>query len=234
DLSDEVLTESDEETSDDDTTEPVVVASYTFEPGAEGWTHTKIDSATASWPYDWWAQGTASSGPNSCFEGTGCFGFNLTGNYINCQRAQLISPVIDLSSYAGQALKLEFMHWYNFWAAPTSYYDGGFVEFSSNNGTNWNQITGYTYPGTVKIKTSDGLLYSCDSASFYATNKPGFVQVSSGWQKVEIDIPSEMITANFKIRYVFSSGVQKKTDSQTPSNYSHPGWYIDNVTILKY
>jgi hypothetical protein len=124
------------------------------------------------------------------------------------------------------------MHWYSFWASPTASYDGGFVEFSSNGGTSWSQITGYTYPGTVKIYKGSGL-YTCDSASFYATNKPGFVQTSGGsWQKVEIDVPAEMITSTFKIRFVFSSGVQKSTSSQTPSNYSYPGWYIDDVSVM--
>jgi len=240
DLSDEVLTDTgeipdetvDDITGDDDATGPVTVVNYSFNTDAQGWTHQKIDSATASWPYDMWEQGAATSGPGSCYEGAGCFGFNLDGNYINCQRAQLISPAIDLSAYTGQSLKLEFMHWYDFWASPTSYYDGGFVEFSGNGGTNWSQISGFTYPGIVKIKKEGGLFDpSCDSATFYATNKPGFVQTNSGWTKAEIDIPAEMLTANFKIRFVFSSGIQKNTTSQDPATYSYPGWYVDDVIV---
>lgn len=223
---------ADEIVSDDDTAGPVTVVNYTFNSGAEGWTHQKIDSATASWPYDMWEQGSATSGPGSCHEGAGCFGFNLDGNYINCQRAQLISPAIDLSSYTGKSLKIEFMHWYNFWASPTASYDGGFVEFSNDGGTNWSQITGYSYPGTVKIYMGSGG-YTCVSPTYYVTNKPGFTETSGGnWQKVEMDIPADMMTSTFKIRFVFSSGIQKNTTSQTPSDYSYPGWYIDDVTVM--
>jgi hypothetical protein len=226
----------DEDIADEDIIEPETIFHFSFDDGKEGWTHDKIDNPSNSWNYDMWAQGAPSSvGPSTCYEGTGCFGFNLTGNYINCNRAQLISPVIDLNSHTGEDLQLSFWHWHNFWASPTSWYDGGFVEFSSNGGTNWNQITGAGYPGTVKIKTDASTFLNpceCDSATFYAHNKPGFIQTTGGnWQQVSIDIPSEMIAENFRIRFVFSSGVQSCTTSSNPTNYSHAGWYIDEVRI---
>ncbi len=207
---------------------------FTFNTADEGWTHTKADNVSTSWPLDNWARGKATTGPGSCHEGNGCWATNLTGAYVNCQRAKLVSPAINLSAFTGENLKLSFWHYHDFWTGSyggSTYYDGGIVEISKDGNT-WVVAPGVTYPGTVDINPAMGSSYSClENTNFYIDGKQGYVGKISGWQKVEITLPAEYLTATFKVRFIFSSGVQKQSTSSTPADYSYMGWYIDDVAI---
>src|SRR6185503_17743580 len=84
---------------------------------------------------------------------------NLAGNSAYCEDSTLTSPVMNLSAYTGQALRLRFYHWHDFRACvatgicglpcafDNSTYSGGIVE--AFNGSSWIKLTppgGYTAP----------------------------------------------------------------------------------------
>ncbi len=210
-----------------------------FETGVGGWTHAVLDGAVASgWPLDEWQNGTASSGPGSCHGGTKCWATRLDANYTSCERAALVSPVIDLSACVGRTVTLSFWSYHDFWTGtvsgkPDTWFDGGLLEVSTN-GTGWTAVTpSPAYPGTLKINPDIGSSYSCVSANnFYVNNKPGWVGTSSGWQQVRVPIPAVAVTPSFRFRFAFSSGVSfASTSAETNRTHTKPGWYIDDVSF---
>lgn len=210
--------------------------SWDFE-SAGVFSHDAIDgySGDPEWPFDEWQRGTPSGpGPGACHGGSQCWGTYIAGNYINCERAMLTTPVVDLSACAGTNVKLVFWHWFNFWTdASGPWFDGGLVEFSGDGGATWTQ-SGATYPGTIAINGSDGFGLSCLSQnSFYVDGKGGYVQTSPGWQEVDIAIPASLRTATFQARFAYSTGVvYPTTDQNTSRQNANPGWYIDDVAIV--
>lgn len=131
----------------------------------------ETDSAFLRVPF-WsitWQWGQPTSGPNSAYSGVNCWGTNLTGNYENNCDYKLTMPAQNLSGTTNP--KLEFYHWYS---TETSY-DSGWVEVSTDNGTNWTKI----------------------SQSFRGT--------SGGWIPVSISLASYAGMNNLLIRFRFTS-----------------------------
>ncbi|MCC6213225.1 MAG: hypothetical protein IT376_00005 [Polyangiaceae bacterium] len=208
-----------------------------FEGATGGFTHAPIDGQSgSSWTFDHWEHGTATSGPGACHGGTGCWATHLAGNYVQCGRAMLRSPVIDLSACAGDAIKFTFWHWYDFQSPVwngTTYADGGLVEVSGDGGSTWHAAT-LTYPGTIEINGAMGWGYSCNAQnSFYVDGQPGFIGSSGGWVLAELSLPPALRTATARVRFVYSSGVSYQTTSQSVSmTYTAPGWYLDDVAVV--
>jgi hypothetical protein len=207
-----------------------------FESGADGWTHQVMDGVSGSWTFDHWQFGTATSGPGSCFSGSQCWATNLTGNYVQCQRAELRSPVMDLSDCANENLVLSFQHAFDFWTGSwnsTVWYDGALVEFSSDGGTSWALPPGAVYPGTITINPQMGSSYSClDANGFWLHGRPGYVGQGTGWTRVTIPIPPTFRTPQFRARFAYASGVSSQTTNQNTSmQHTRPGWYVDDVAV---
>lgn len=210
---------------------------FSFDTGPDGFTHEILDNAQssgASWPFDPWAHGTPSNALG-CASGQ-CWATELSQNYAQCQRAALVSPVIDLSACAAQDVSVTFQHAYSFWSgaiSSVSYYDGGVVEISKDGGSTWSVAGPYTYPGTVKINPQWTSSYACVAASgFHVDQKPGFVQAGTTWHKETIPIVAAYRTASFKVRFAFGSGVSSQTtNANTSRSATAPGWHIDDVAI---
>jgi hypothetical protein len=209
-----------------------------FESGAAGWTHVVLDGASApGWPLDEWQVGAATSGPGSCRTGTGCWATRLDANYTSCERAALISPMIDLSMCAGDSVNVTFWSWHDFWTGtvsgkPETWYDGGLVEVSPN-GSSWQAVTpSPAYPGTVAINPNISS-YSCVSQNnFYVHGKAGWVGTSGGWKEVTVPIPTGALTSSFRLRFAFSSGVSfANNNAETNRSHTRPGWYIDDLSF---
>lgn len=209
-----------------------------FETGVGGWTHVVLDGATAaSWPFDEWQHGTASSGPNSCHAGTKCWATRLDANYTSCERAALISPIMDLSACAGRTVTLSFWSWTDFWTGTVTgkagtWFDGGLLEVSTN-GTAWQAVTPTpAYPGTIKINPDIGSNACVSANNFYVNNKPGWVGTSGGWQQISVPIPAAAVTPSFRFRFAISSGVSfASSNAETNRMHTRPGWYIDDVAF---
>ncbi|MBI5534697.1 MAG: hypothetical protein HY898_18370 [Deltaproteobacteria bacterium] len=205
---------------------------------AGGWSHAKMDGVSGSWTFDSWERGVASSGPGSCHGGTQCYATNLDNNYIQCQRAALRSPSINLTACAQTEIKLVFWHWYDFWTGTyggSTWYDGGTVEFSSDGGTSWAVAPGVTFPGTITINPDMGSSYACLSPnSFHVDGLAGYTQASgSGWAKVEMAIPQSFRSSQFMVRFAYGTGVSYQTTNETTSmQHAKPGWYVDDVNVV--
>ncbi len=217
----------------------LALAQYTFDTGAQGWTHGISDGLTGtSWPYDPWTQGTAAIGTPACPSGS-CFGAELTENYAQCQRGYLESPAINVSACAGQSLVLSFQHEYSFWSDGT-YFDGGVILVSAD-GVQWHPLSGNnTFPGIVTIRTSldsfscvDGTSCTGSAAScFEVDGKAGYAGNSGGTVSVQLTIPSTLVASQLYIKFSMGSGVSSADyDPGTSRLYTSSGWRVDSVGL---
>ena len=190
-----------------------------------------------------WACGNPSSGPGSDHTGSGnaAWGTGLNGNSANCSDSTLTSPEIDLSSYSGQTVRIQFWHWHSMrvcdpnglplglcglpCALDNSTYSGGLVEV--HDGTSWKKVTPITGYSNAPIDcyyvNSDGGV-TCSACDL--DGKKGFAGATGGWTPVEIDV-SSYTHSKFKLRFHFAS---YDTD---PCHPGTPGWYIDDVRVAK-
>jgi hypothetical protein len=189
-----------------------------------------------------WACGNPSSGPGSDHTGSGnaAWGTSLNGNSKNCADSTLTSQEIDLSSYSGQTVRLQFWHWYRFRACDPagllglcnlpctldpSTYSGGLVEV--HDGSGWKKATpiaGYSNSAIdCYYVNSDGGT-TCSPCAL--DGQKGFAGSSGGWVPVEIDV-SSYTHSKFRLRFHFASY------ASDPCHPATQGWYIDDVRIAK-
>lgn len=205
-------------------------ASFDFDAGEQGWTHEASDGATGTWPFDPWTWGSATA--IACPAGK-CWGAELRQNYAQCHRGALVSPRIDLSACVGRNVSLVLTHAYSFWKGSyggQTWYDGGIVEISRDDGSSWQALTG-SYPGAVKINPSRGAGYSCAFPSqFHVHGKDGFVGTQLEPSDFEVAIPSGFLTPTMRVRFAQASGMITETTDANQSRLSTAtGWRIDNV-----
>lgn len=212
----------------------LAAASFDFSAD-QGWTHRVSDNAAgeASWPFDPWTRGTSTTIP--CPDGS-CWGAELTENYAQCQRGELLSPKIDLKACAGQNIALTFKHAYAFWTGSygsQTWFDGGIVEISNDNGVTWS-VPSATYPGTVKINPNRGGSYSCVlEDDFHVHGKSGFVGSQTTASTVEIVLPASAINDKLRVRFAQASGVSSSTSTASSSrSATAAGWRIDDVKFI--
>ena len=158
-----------------------------------------VSSGTAVWQW-----GTPTSGPGSAHSGTKLWATILSGNYPSSASAMLTSVSFSLPSVPCQ---LSFWQWYD----TESYYDGGNVKISINNGTTWTILGSYQnpYPEDAAYSGNVGI-----------PNEPCFSGVSNGWQKVTFDLSAYAGKTVF-LRWHFGSD----------ASLTYAGWYIDDVQI---
>lgn len=101
-------------------------------------------------------------------------------------------------------------------------YDYGYVEYSTNGGTNWTSFPTNSYAGSGTLKNGvvsfDASSYTDWDSRFTATTS---TPTNSLWKPETIIIPSAAISSSFKIRF------RTTTDNST----IYYGWLIDNVKI---
>jgi hypothetical protein len=208
-------------------------ARFDFEAGPQGFGHRVMDDVEANWPLDPWQHGRASVGPGACVDGGQCWATGLDENLVQCQRAELRSPAIDLDACAGQQVELVFDHWYAFWAGTdgfSEWYDGGTVE-AGTLGEFFEVLAPEVYPGTLAINPSIGFGYSCvDADNFYVDGLPGFVLESDDWEEVRMPIGGLAGAGPFVFRFAYATGVSAETrDPDESQALSPPGWFIDRI-----
>ncbi|MBL4634383.1 MAG: hypothetical protein JKY56_10955 [Kofleriaceae bacterium] len=208
---------------------------FDFEGSAQGFVHGKQSEVIgeSGWTFDHWEQGPA-SGTTICPSGNECWGTNLSGNYIQCQRAYLVSPQIDLSACGSREIEPRILleHNYSFWFGQANggqRFDGGIIEISGD-GSTWQRVN-LNYPGTIDINPNLGSSYACvEQDNFYVDGQPGFVGTSGGWVTESFTVPFSLATVSFQIRFLYAAGVSSQTTDQTQSmSGTAPGWYLDNL-----
>lgn len=197
-----------------------LAAAWTFNGGAEDWTHGPVDApATGEW--DPWVVGTPTGGPGGCHGSATvneCWTTGLSGDYPTCQRGELRAPTRDMSPCATSAMHVDlvFWQWHDF-AAATGSNDGGLVEISGDDGATWTQVAPASgWDGAIAMNGS-----ACEGA-LYTDGKQGFLGDSGGWVQETIRVPTDLLTSQFTFRFVFGS------DGATGA----AGWFLDDVALL--
>jgi hypothetical protein len=202
---------------------------YDFNASNGGFTHQAMDGLAGNntWDFDDWEWGDPGSAL-PCNSGK-CWVTNLSDNYLQCQRAELRSPNIDLSQCGSTNVKLVFYQRYSWWSDGSIYFDGGTVEMSSDGGSTWSAVS-TSYPGLISIR-DNYLGYSC-YPGFHLDLMDGYTQYSPNWMKVEMTIPPAMRTSQFRFHFAYASGVSyPTTNPSTSRQHTSWGWEIDDVSI---
>lgn len=206
------------------------IKAWHFNSCPEGW--------TSGGTSDDWTCGAPLNGPSDDHTGSG--NAFSTGVLLPsfCENASLTSPTVNLSSYAGQALRLQFWHWYAFNACggavctlvcmlEKSTYSGGIVE--AWNGTQWTKISpqgGYTGQKIECYSTDPEAGATCSPCELDGVS--GFDGSSNGvWMPVEMDISSYAING-FQVRFHFAN-----YDNDFVCHTAKRGWFVDDVAIVK-
>ncbi|MEO0146797.1 MAG: T9SS type A sorting domain-containing protein [candidate division WOR-3 bacterium] len=107
-----------------------------------------------------WQWGTPSSGPGGAYDGTRCWGTNLSGNYNN-NADEAIQKGSNINASGYSYLEINFWQWYS----TETGYDSGWVEVSTNGGGSWIKVSP-SYRGT-----SGGWLRTTVDISPYASTQ---------------------------------------------------------------
>lgn len=218
-------------TTPDACDQALAALAWTFEAGAQGFTHKALDGVSSTWPLDEWQRGATSLAPGGCHGGAACFGTALDQNYAQCERAELRSPTVDLSACAAApTLTLRFWHYYAFWSALDGSADGGALELSKDGAT-WSVAT--PAPATFANIRGSYLGYACLAAtSFHVDGLPAYTGTNGAWEQVEVEVPAALRTAGFRFRFAYATGVNATTyDADTSRLTAAPGWYVDDVSV---
>ncbi len=153
-------------------------------------------------------------GPSDDYNtGGSCFITNGTSTYANSTTYSLTSPAIDLSSLTG-TIELGFRMWMNT-EGSTSFWDGGNMQISNNNGSSWTAITNaelnILYDGIINNTYSNPL-----------GGQSGWSFDRTTWTHVIVSIPAGYNTSTFRFRLTFGSDSYSQTGT---------GWAVDGFEI---
>ncbi len=163
-----------------------------LEGGTASWT---IDNQTG--PETWSLTTDQSNSPtNSWFSPD-------PGNEVNTNF--IVSEPIVL----GSSSELTFSHLYN----TEQGWDGGFVEISTDNGTNWEDLGSHMIQNGYNGGLGNG-------ANPFIANRPAFTGNSGGFVETKVDL-SSFDNATVLIRFVFGED----------SNTGGVGWYVDDILV---
>lgn len=177
---------------------PAALLSTGFEDGASGWTTTSTNANT------WAVQtGTVHSGLQAFMAPDPDIASDI----------RLISPSITLPAIGLDHLTLQYFNWRSF-ESPTTCYDGGILEITTNSGITWTQLSAAPlltdpYNGIIETSFSNplsGLNAWCGS--------------SSGWLRSVVDLqPYAGQTVQLRFRLGSDSSV------------ASTGWAVDDVQV---
>ncbi len=154
-------------------------------------------------------------------------GLSLTSN----NNAYRQTSGIDLSPYASALIRFSHICALE---SPTTTYDAGYVQYSTDGGTTWTTFPSAAYSGSASLITNingtpvSGAIFSTRSYSDWmsrftlSTVDPGTGPAASLWKTEVLNIPTAALTANFRIRFLITS------DAST----QYYGWLIDDINIV--
>lgn len=181
-----------------------------FEKGFDQWTFETTPSGNA---HDWqhfmniFGTSYATSGIHSLF-----------GEAIDSAKDQY--AMISVNIPAGTHY-LRFNHAYDFEFSSTFYFDGGVVEYSTDNGLNWADINSLLSPVEIQGQDYNGTISITDSSNTLE-NSPAFVGLSHGF-----------VSTRYKLSSLSGQSVQFRwriaTDASSPPELY--GWILDDVMV---
>jgi MYXO-CTERM domain-containing protein len=140
------------------------------------------------------------------------FGADSTGP----SDASLISPA--LIAGAGP-LTISFVHRFSFEANANNAFDGGVIEYSTDNGATWQDISAIANPGYNA--TLSGTPATTENP---LAGRPAYGRTSAGFPNttpVTLDLGTSLAGQTFRLRFRVGSD----------TNTGGPGWDIDNVAF---
>lgn len=168
---------------------------------------------------------TASSYTGFAPVGSKAVNLNIASSSITSNNAYTLASNMNLTSYDTAYLTFKHVCAMEYATTP-SYYDVGFVEYSTNGGTTWITFPTSTYRGNANQAVFTGGANRFSTASYTAwtsvSNAANFTPTSTAmWQTDTFGIPASALTNQFRVRF------RMTTDISTQWN----GWYIDDINI---
>jgi hypothetical protein len=151
-------------------------------------------------------------------EGTGSVLFNTTSTSANV--AYGMNTNVNLSGLSG--VQLTFSH-QALMEGPSTSYDFGFVQYSSDGGATWNNFQATDYVGTLPATFTANARFSARSYPDWISNftSESSLPNNSLWKTETFNIPVSALTSQFRIRFRYT----------TDSGVNYYGWLIDDVRI---
>jgi MYXO-CTERM domain-containing protein len=132
----------------------------------------------------------------------------------------LMSPPLQVAATGN--LGMTFRHAYSFeantTAATPSYYDGGVIEYTENDGATWTDISALKDPGynaTLTVPAGGAVDNPLQGRRAFAAISTGFPTQAN----VSLDLGASLAGKTIRVRFRIG------TDTGTGS----PGWYVDNI-----
>lgn len=138
---------------------------------------------------------------------------------------------VNLSTYSSATLSFKHICALE---SPSTTYDAGYVQYSSNGGSTWTTFPNSSYSGSGTLINNisgvgavTGTIFSTRSYSDWISqftgsgSTPGTGPAAALWKTETITVPAAALTANFRIRFMITS------DGTT----QYYGWLIDDVKI---
>jgi len=132
---------------------------------------------------------------------------NLSGNYANSSNYNLYSPRFSFTGIVNA--EIGFWHWY----ATETAYDGGRLQFSTNNGSTWTTLGTVGDPNATNWYTHNNI-----------NGAPAFSGASSGWVYSSYNLAQfNNYPVPVQFRFNFYSNVSNNLN----------GWAIDDIEIFQ-
>jgi hypothetical protein len=154
-------------------------------------------------------------------QGSGSVLFNTTGD--SAEATYSLNSNVNLTG--ATTASLTFSHIADM-EGPTTSYDYGYVEYSSDGGTTWTIFTSTNYSGSASTGVFNG-----NDVRFSTKSYPDWISTFTSdisdtptnalWKNETFTIPAGALTSQFRIRFRYTK------DSST----SYEGWFIDNVRV---
>ena len=128
----------------------------------------------------------------------------------------LVSPALTVAATGN--LIMSFRHAYSFEASATSWFDGGVIEYSEDNGTTWIDIATIRDPGynaTLTVPAGGAVDNPLQGRRAFAALSTGFPTTAP----VTLDLGTALAGKTIKVRFRIG------TDTGTAG----PGWFVDNI-----
>lgn len=117
-----------------------------------------------------------------------------------------------------QGAKLSFYHKFN----TEKNFDGGVIEISNNNGVSWT----YLPPSKFEKNGYNSLIATIDNPNIGTTDLSAFSGATNGYINSIADL-GDYAGQQIKIRFRYTCDVQSLASG------TDPGWYVDDVYIIK-
>lgn len=183
---------------------------------------------------EWECSAPSSVGPPTCYNGAGCWGTNINGNYLNGTNISIETPSISLVGRSGA--KLVYYQYVDIDMIPVTNsvwvwqraFSGGNVKVSTDGGTTW---TGYLNPESpgynIRADSSAADIVGCSTANSNALGgEKVFGKDDKAWKKVVLDL-SSYANMSIKIKFHFSSMASGGCITASP------GWYMDDLRVVE-